>query len=121
MATNFGGVACTFLRGTFPAKGERAHVWTLPGFNGYGILLLGSADSDGELEAVLYSTDAGCDAWYASLKALQGSITTATNDQGDVGAGLYVVQVTPLVKEAGLIPGTTTTTKGMIGIRFFVI
>ncbi|NLE62137.1 MAG: hypothetical protein GX616_27585 [Planctomycetes bacterium] len=114
---SIGGVTCTFLRGVVPALKEEAIVSRRPGMNGYEILLTGAGDSQGQLQATLRSSDAGCDTWIASIQALQGDIVTVVNDHGDTTTGVYVQRVSQPQKRASCVPGTTVTTRADLTIQ----
>jgi len=113
---SIGGVTCTFVRGTVPAIREEAEVFRRPGIDGYGIHLTGKGDGLAPLTAVLYSTDAGCDTWAASLFGLQGSLVTVVNDHGDTVTSVFLRRVGNLVKTAAVAPGGITM-RGQIDIE----
>jgi hypothetical protein len=118
---SIGGIACTFVRGVVPSLKEEAVVSRRPGMNGYEILLTGAGDSQGQLQATLRSTDAGCDTWIAALQALQGSSVTVVNDHGDTTTGVYVQRVSQPQKRAAYRPGTSLTTRADLTLQVLKI
>lgn len=116
MSASIGGVSCTFVRGTLPAQRERCELWEIPGLDGYGVALLGKADSETELVAVLVSTNAAVNTWIASLQLLQGTIASVTNDHGDTYAYCLLRKVGNARKTPAYVPGTAVTTRGEVPI-----
>lgn len=114
---SIGGTSCTFVRGVLPPLRVESHVWRAPGYNGYGIKLLGYGDAAGQVLAVFFSNDAGIDTWAAALHALQGTMVTVINDHGDSAGNVFLARVSVPVKSAARIPGSAVTTRGEIQIQ----
>ena len=108
MAANIGGVSCTFVRGGFPVLKYRTRRWAVPGIDGHGLMVMGRGNSSCELIAVFYSNNTGVNTWAAALEALQGTIVSAENDQGDTTSDLFVEQVKNAEKKAAKNGAITT-------------
>jgi hypothetical protein len=112
-----GGVACTFVKGSIPAalrmKSER---WHRAGINGEGVLLLGYGGVETTIRAVLYSSNAGVNAWAALIQALQGTVATVIDDWGS-SASLYLQGVGNCEKRTARQPGSLVTCRGEIEIK----
>ncbi len=117
---SIGGITCTFLRGFVPSMKQESAISRRPGIDGYEIQLLGRGDSQGRIVAVLYSSNAGCNAWAASIQALQGQVAAITNDHGDTGSA-YVHHVAQPEKRAAYRPGTTITQRMEIQIQTLTV
>ncbi len=111
------GIGCVFVKCVFPVWKVRSVKWTVPGIHGYGFALLGSGDAVFGITAVGYDDDDGIETWAAQLYAKQGSIQTIINDQGNTAQKCFLERVGTVEKMPAVIPGTDTTTRGVIRIK----
>lgn len=94
MAASVGGISCTFVKGPLPsALRMRSERWQRAGINGEGLQLLGYAGVETTITAVLYSNNAGVNAWATSIQALQGTIVTIVDDWATTGTQMFVQEV----------------------------
>jgi len=115
MAT-IGGQTCTFLRGTLSPLKERSKLWSVPGIDGYGIVLLGRGHSQCELVAERLDSLANVGTWAAAVQALQGQIVEVLTDLGESSAHFFVHAVSNVLVTPAVIPGTLTTARGVLRI-----
>lgn len=118
---SLGEIVCTRVSGTLPAQRERSEVWQVPGIDGYGLALLGKGESETQLRAVLYSSNAGLNVWYASIQLLQGTIGEITVDTGESYATCFFKKIGALTKTAAVIPGSAVTMRGEIEVEAILL
>lgn len=75
-----GGITCTFVRGQGTSPKNRTEVWTRPGIDGHGAMVLGLGDSPYLFTAVAFGTAAAVATWQSSIEALQGTVVTIVDD-----------------------------------------
>ena len=114
--SSIGGTSCDFVRGSLPVLKMRNRMWSVPGLNGYGAMILGSGDSQARITCVGFGTKAAVNVWAAALYAMQGTIVTVVNDHGDTVANCFLNKVSNVAKTPARRPGTTTTTRGEVEI-----
>lgn len=113
-----GGIACDMVKGAVPPElKERSEVFQIAGRPGYGLHLLGVADSRFAFEAILYDTKANVLAWGVALQALQGTVQTINTDLGQSLDDMFIESVATVVPLAGVVPGTTTDLRGSVRIN----
>lgn len=100
-----GGVSCDILRGTPEPLGEVVEVWRLDGVDGYGARKLGQGDAPFVFRALKFDTLANINAWIASLKALQATVVSATDDHGTTTSGLLVTRATAFTRKEVIYQG----------------
>ena len=120
MAT-IGGQTCTYLRGTLSPLRQRSKTWSLPGIDGYGIVLLGLGNSQCELLAERLDSLANVGTWAYAVQALQGQIVSVENDLGESSSNLFIQAVSNVQVTAAVIPGTITTARGVLRIAGVIV
>jgi len=99
MAGTIGSLACSRVIGHARPQATRVQTWQIPGVNGYGAHLLGDGNSESQFVAVVYGRDTVVSGvvhlptWYASLRDIQGTIVTITNEQGIAFSNQLVLEV----------------------------
>lgn len=113
MAVSVGGVSCGFVHNlddTQTAR-QRVNVYALPGYPGLGATIYGASVTSYRFEAVLFDSLAAVNTWQGQLEALQGTIGTVIDDDGDTYANLFLWRSRARRKKAVIVPGSPLITK----------
>lgn len=101
-----GGVSCFSLHGPIGDLKERSETYQHPGFDGFGIQLLGQGDSNFNLIAKQIANIATVTAWKLAVEALQGTVVSVTDDTGETYTSLFVEDVKVGPYEMRMNPAT---------------
>jgi len=88
-----GTVDCDFLRGTAPVLTTRTREWQIEGFNGYNFQVLGSGHGEFRIQVELYYNNEGVKQWFSDLEALQGTVVTITDHDGNQYQNCFISRV----------------------------
>lgn len=101
-----GGVSCFSVHGPIGDLKERSEVFQHPGFDGFGIQLLGQGDSSFSLIAKQIANIATLTAWKLAIEALQGTVVSVTDDTGESYSSLFVEDAKVGAYEVRMNPDT---------------
>ena len=76
------GTTVNILSGSPKPLSERAVIYQTPGYDGYGVQLLGTGDNQTDLRCVLYGTSAAVKNTYELICGQQSNLVTIVNDLG---------------------------------------
>lgn len=88
---SFGGTTCTFVKGKAAAKKQRVETWQQAGYDGYGAQKLGLGNSESRFVLVHFDTVANARTWIGLIEAMQGTLVTVVDDDGE-SVPLFLVQ-----------------------------
>jgi hypothetical protein len=89
----------------------------MPGISGYGTALLGAANGEFSVTAVLLSNLAGVAVWEAALQAMQGTVVSIVDDHGTTHTYCELERVSNARITPAYQPGTGVTKRGEIVLQ----
>lgn len=93
MPIQVGTTACDFLKGAAQGLRQQVMTWSTPGVDGQFALRLGFNEGEFSFTAILFDTEANAITWKTALEALQGTVVSITDDQGQVWPNCLISEV----------------------------
>ena len=119
MGANVGGVSCDFVRHRPGVRGQqkRVQIWEVPGYDGFGALIMGKSGALFAFTVIKFGTGAQVQTWIDAVEAKKGSLVTIEDDWGTEHTGCLIRRMGTPAKEAAHIPGSAIEAWGQMVIE----